>query len=250
MIHLKTKEEIEIMKEGGKRLKKVVDNLLPIIKEGLTTIIIDKKADDLIKQFGGESSFKKVKNYYWSTCLTINDQVVHTPPSTRILKKDDVLTVDIGFFYKGFHTDYATSLIIGDISGKRKEIFLETGKEALVKAIKKVQVNNYLGEISEEIEKTIKGQGLFVIKQLTGHGIGRNLHEDPFIMGYLDRPIVKTIKLKEGLTLAIEIIYSTGTEEIMTEKGSDWSLVTVDHSLSACFEKTVAVTNDGPLILT
>lgn len=250
MIHLKTKEEIQIMKEGGKRLKKVVNNLLPIIKEGLTTKKINEKADDLIRRFSGEPSFKKVKDYYWSTCLTVDDQVVHTPPSDRVLKKGDVLTIDIGFFYKGFNTDYAISLIVGETEDIKKKKFLEIGKEALTKAIKKAKINNYLGEISEEIERTIKSQGLFIIKQLTGHGIGRNLHEDPFILGYCDRLIDKTIKLKEGMALAIEVIYSAGTEEITTEKGNNWSLVTVDHSLSACFEKTIVVTKTGPLILT
>jgi len=250
MIYIKTKGEIEIMKEGGRRLRQVIQYLLPTVKEGLTTARINEKAESLIKEFGGEPSFKKVRNYCWATCLTVNDQVVHTPPTERILNKGDLLTVDIGFYYQGFHTDYATSLQIGKEKDKKIEEFLFTGKEALTKAINQAKVNNHLGGISDAIEKTICGKGFFIIKRLTGHGIGRNLHEDPFILGYLDRPKDKTLRLKEGLTLAVEVIYSTGTEEIMTEKGNNWSLVTVDHSLSACFEKTIAITNDGPVILT
>lgn len=250
MINLKTKKEIGKMTEGGKKLRQVVVELLPVIKPGITTEQIDDEAERLIKKYGGESSFKKVKNYYWSTCLPINEQVVHTIPSSRIVKQGDLLTIDIGFFYKGFHTDYALTMVVGRKPNLEKQKFLDTGKQALFKAIDKVCIGCYIGEISSQIEKTIKGNGYHIIKQLTGHGIGRQLHEDPYVLGYVDRPIEKTLKIREGLVIAIEVIYSKGTEEIMMEKGDNWSLITFDKSLSACFEHTVAVTANGPLILT
>ncbi len=114
MIHLKTKEEIEIMREGGKRLRKVVQEIIPIIKPGISTKEIDNQAERLIKKYDGEPSFKKVPNYHWATCLPINEQVVHTPPSNRIIKSGDILTLDIGMYYRGFHTDYAQTFVVGE----------------------------------------------------------------------------------------------------------------------------------------
>lgn len=250
MINLKSKQEIEIMTEGGKRLRNVISELIPTIKPGITTKEIDVRAENLIKKEGGESSFKKVKDYYWTTCLPINEQIVHTIPSSRIVKKGDILTVDVGFFYKGFHTDYAITMVVGRKETKDEKKFLDSGKKALSRAIDKARVGNHIGEISTQIEKTITGDGYHIVKQLTGHGIGRILHEEPYVPGYLDRPIEETLKMKEGLVVAIEIIYSKGSEEIMMEKKSNWSLITVDRSLSACFEHTVAVTVNGPIILT
>lgn len=249
MIRLKTKEEIEIMKEGGRRLREVVNLLLSIIKVGVTTKKINDTAEELIYQYGGEPSFKKVKGYYWATCLPINEQIVHTPPSKRLIKDGDVLTLDIGFYYLGFHTDFATTLAVGK---KNKEIdkFLRVGLETLDKAIKKIKIGDFLGQVSKTIEDEIKRAGFFVIKQLTGHGIGQNLHEDPFIPGFLDKEIEKTPKINPGLTLAIEVIYSMGSEEITYEASHGRSISTADKSLSACFEHTVAVTDRGVLLLT
>lgn len=249
MIRLKTKKEIEIMKEGGVRLKKVVKELLPIIKVGISTKEIDKEAESLIKKYDGEPSFKKVNNYQWATCLSINEQVVHTPPSERILKFGDLLTIDIGMYYCGFHTDYAYSLVVGTKKNDELNHFLEVGQKALYLSIKEAKVGNRLGAISQAIEKQIYKNGFFVLKELTGHGIGRQLHEDPYVFGYCQKPIEKTPLIKAGLVIAIEVIYSQSTEKISYEKDNQWSIVTADGSLSACFEHTVAVTENGPLIL-
>jgi len=249
MISYKSVEEIEIMIEGGKRLSQVVQELLTEIKVGISTQEIDSQAERLIKKHGGESSFKKVKNYYWSTCLPINEQIVHTPPSTRIIKDGDSLTLDIGLYYQGFHTDFATTFIVGK-KNKEKEKFLQAGKEALSKAIDQAKVNNYLGQISQAIEKTINGYGYFIIKELTGHGIGKELHEDPFVTGFLNNKMADTLRLKPGLTLAIEVIYSQGTEEMIFEKGVDWSIITKDRSISGCFEHTIAITDKRTVVIT
>lgn len=249
MIKLKTKEEIGIMKEGGKRLKEVVKDLMPQIKAGMTTNDIDRKAEDLIKKKGGEPSFKRVKGYFWSTCLTINDQIVHTPPSDRVLKDGDILTVDIGMYLKGFHTDYADTIAIGKIDKKVKQ-FLETGKKTLDLALKKVKKGNRLGNISQTIEKEIRIAGYSIIPELTGHGVGRDLHEDPIVPGYLDTPINNTLKIKTGLVIAVEVIYAMGKGEMIHESGNSWSIQTADNSLSACFEHTIAVTDTNTFILT
>lgn len=250
MIDLKTPREIKIMEDGGKRLREVAETLLSHIKPATTTQEIDSEAEKLIKRHGGEASFKSVKGYRWTTCLPINEQVVHTPPSGRVLEKGDVLTLDIGMYYHGFHTDYADTIIVGDTQKDEVKRFLTIGKNTLAHAIQIAKAGNHIGHISSVIESEIRGSGYFILKELTGHGIGRKLHEDPFVFGYLDKPVEKTPLIKPGLVIAIEIIYSMGSEQIVYEKGSDWSIKTADSSLSACFEQTVAVTDKNTLILT
>jgi methionyl aminopeptidase len=250
MIYYKTEEEIKIMSEGGKKLKQILERLIKFVKPGITTLAIENEAQRLIKEEKAEVSFDKVEGYQFATCLPVNEQIVHTPPSKRVLKKGDLLTIDIGLYYQGFHTDCAKTMVVGEEEKGEIKRFLDTGREALKKAIEKIKVGGYLGEVSKAIETIIKKNGYFVIKKLTGHGIGKDLHEDPFVFGFLDRPIEKTLKIKPGLVLAVEVIYSMGTEEMAFEKDNDWSIVTKDGSLSACFEKTVAVTKNGVLILT
>jgi len=220
-----------------------------LIKPGITTKEIDNKAELLIKKNKAEPSFKKVKGYFWSTCLSVNEQIVHTPPSLRVLKDTDVLTVDIGLCFNGYNTDYAITFPI-KISNNKTDLFLLTGKKTLYKAIKKVKKGNYIGDISQVIQNEIEGNGYSIVPELTGHGIGKNLHEDPFVPCFLDVPIKETYRMTDGLVLAIEVIYTMKKGKMEYEKGSDWSIVTSDKSLSACFEHTVAITNKGSVILT
>jgi len=250
MIDYKTEEEIKIMAEGGAKLREVVKELLPKIKVGVTTKYIDQEAERLIKEKGGESSFKRVKNYYWTTCLPINEQVVHTPPSDRVLKNGDILTVDIGMYFKGYHTDYATTFVVGKTDNKEIINFLEVGKRTLKKAINQVRVGQRLGKVSETIEDEITKAGYFILKDLTGHGIGKKLHMEPYVFNFRERPTEKTLIIRPGLTIAIEVIYSMGTEEIAYEKDNDWSIISRDKSLTACFEHTIAVTEKQVLVLT
>ena len=250
MVKLKTPEEIEIMKTGGEKLRNGVAELTPRITEGVSTNDIDKWAEELIKGQGGESSFKRVPGYHWTICCPINEQVVHTPPSTRKLKDGDVFTLDIGMYYKGFHTDFAKSWVIGKPKSPEYISFLETGKDILTRALSQIRTEKYLGEISDFIHEEITKRHYFILRELTGHGIGRDLHEDPSVPNYLDRPVQKTMKIVPGLVVAIEVIYSMGTEEIAYEKDSEWSIRTQDNSMSACFEHTIAVTDTNTIILT
>jgi len=250
MIKLKTNDEIEIMKHGGKILRDVVDELIPWVAVGQTTKEIDTKAEELIRAKGGEPSFTKVKGYHWTTCIAVNEQAVHTPPSDRTLKDGDVVTIDIGVFYKGFHTDYAYTKIVGINNDSEKKKFLEVGETTLDRAIAMVKNGEYIGTFAEFIQNEITKNGYFILKELTGHGIGRDLHEDPYVLNYLDRPIQKTYKIKPGFVFALEIIYSMGTEEIAYEAENSWSIISKDKSLTACFEKTLAVTNEKTFILT
>lgn len=250
MIKLKSPQEIKTMQEAGRKLRQVVAELIPQVKIGVTTDFINELAESLIKKNGGETSFGKVKNYHWSTCLPVNEQAVHTSPSQRKLEEGDVLTVDIGLYLQGFHTDFALSFVVGDKSDKETQRFLEVGKRALDKALAQVKKGGYLGAVSKAIQEEIERNGYKLLKELTGHGIGRDLHEDPFVLQYLDRPIEKTIKMQEGLVIAVEVIYSQNTEKIAYERGSDWSIVSSDGSLTACFEHTIAITPEGTVIIT
>mgnify|MGYP005850463633 CR=1 FL=1 len=249
MIKLKTKEEITLIKEAGKRLRKVVNQLKKEIEVGITTNYINEKAQNLIKKYGGYPSFKTVKGYKWAICVPINEQIVHTPPSERSLKRGDLLTIDIGLYYQGYHSDYAETILIDDDNNLEKKRFLQIGKFALKRAINQVKIGNYIGDISNEIEKTITKSGYFIIKSLVGHGIGRKLHEDPIVPGFVSEEREKTSLIKEGLVLAIEVIYSQGTENMIYEDKQKWSIITADKSLSACFENTVIATKKGPLII-
>lgn len=250
MIKIKTEKEIQIMHAGGKILKRVIDQVVAATKPGVTTEDLDKMARRLIVENGAETSFDKVKGYHWALCTPINDEIVHTPPDDRILEKGDVLAIDIGVFYKGFHTDYSTTFVVGGSTDSKINKFLEVGKNTLEKAIEKVKVGNRIGDISKTIEDEISGAGYCIIRELTGHGVGRQLHEDPYVYGYVEKPIEKTAKIENGMVLAVEIIYSFTSSNIAYLDEEEWTLVTDDGSISACFEKTVAVVKNCPFILT
>ncbi len=250
MIHLKTRDEIESMKQGGAILREVMEKLVPQVQAGITTNEIDQEAERLIRERGAEPSFKRVEGYSWTTCLPVNEQTVHTPPSKKKLKQGDVLTIDIGVYLDGLHTDYATTFVVGGKTDAKTEAFLSKGRNTLEQAIKKVKVGERLGTIGAFIEEEMTGAGYFILKELTGHGIGHELHEDPYVLNYLDRPIEKTYKIPSGLTIAVEIIYSMGTEKIAYEPNVPWSIITQDRSLSACFERSIAVTDEETFILT
>jgi len=249
MINIKTTIEIEKMKEGGLLLQKAMKDLLPFVRVGVTTKEIDQKAEQLIRSLGALPSFNTVKGYKWTTCLPINEQIVHTKPSQRVLNDGDVLTIDIGCLYKGYHTDYATSFIVGQPKSVKDQEFLQQGRETLNLAIKALKNGSRLGEVSKIISDNLNKYKLSVVKELTGHGIGRQLHEDPFIPGWCDKPIEETIIVRPGLVVAIEVIYAHGNRKMKYEE-DNWSIATADHSLSACFEHTVAVYENSALILT
>ena len=250
MITYKTDAEIEIMRVGGEKLKEVMKLLVPQIRAGMTTNDINTLAEKYLKEQGADISFNKVEGYKWAVCVPINEQVVHTPPTKRVLKDGDVFTIDIGAYFKGFHTDHAITVVVGGKSTPEIDRFLQVGKEALTLAIETAHIGNIIGHISEAIEKKVTGAGYTIMKQLTGHGVGHELHEDPFIPGFVSTSVEKTMKLKPGMVLALEVIYSMGSEDIAYEENQEWSIITKDKSMSACFEHTVAITDKNTLVLT
>ncbi|KKQ37111.1 MAG: Methionine aminopeptidase, partial [Candidatus Levybacteria bacterium GW2011_GWC2_37_7] len=210
MIDLKTKQEIEIMKTGGKILADVLFEVLKNIKIGVSEIELDQLAEKLILEKGGEPGFKKVEGYKHAICISTNDVVVHGIPTNYKLKEGDVVGIDCGVYYKGFHTDMAQTVRIKDkgLRIKEDEIdeFLKIGEKAMWEGIKAAKAGQRVGDISKAIQGIVEGQGYSVVKSLVGHGVGRELHEEPEVPGFLDGSILETSLLKEGMTIAIEVI--------------------------------------------
>lgn len=247
MIHIRTPEEIELMRESGKITAFILRKILAKVKPGVKGANLENLAGSLLDKFKVKASFKTVKKYPFAICFSLNDEVVHGLPGERKLKEGDLLSVDFGVLRKGWHSDMARTIIVKSQRSKEIEKFLETGKRALEKAIEQARAGNRVGNISLAIQRTVEGAGYSVVKSLTGHGIGRKLHEDPQIPCFSQGSIEKTPLLEEGMVLAIEVMYGQGRGEVET-KG--WPVVTKDGSFSGHFENTIAITKKGPIILT
>jgi len=246
--YTKSKDEIEIMAECGQKLARVKKALFDKVAEGVNAWDIEELAVDLIKKEGAEASFKKVPGYSWATCVNVNAGLVHGIPKKEIVfKKGDVVGVDLGLYFKGFHTDCSFSKGIDVDSGTEK--FLEAGREALDKAIQAARVGNRIYDISEAIEKTVISAGYSPIRALVGHGVGRGLHEDPPIPCFVPGPKEDSVEIAEGATFAIEVMYAQGGSDLVQENDG-WTISTQDGKISALFEETVAVVNGRPKVLT
>jgi len=247
-ITIKTPEEIDIMQEGGEKLARVRDRLFEEIKENVSAAEIEKLANDLIEEEGAKASFKTVRNYKWATCVNINDGVVHGIPHQHIIfKQGDIVSVDVGLIYKDFHSDTSVSRLVGD--APKKKMFLEAGRESLDGAIAQARVGNSVRHISAAMQQTLKKHNLNPIRALTGHGIGKSLHEDPLVPCFVSNDRHESVELVEGMTLAIEVMYTNGSGDLVMEDDG-WTLSTKDAKIAALFEETVAITSDGPLVLT
>jgi len=246
MIAIRTPEELVLMREGGKKLGVILQDLLEFSKTGVTLLDIDAHADKRIGESGGTASFKTVRGYKWATCLCVNDVVVHGIPTNYKLKDGDIFTIDVGILYKGFHTDTAWTKVIDE----KETDFLRVGQDALRKAIGQARPGNRVGNISKALEDTIVGAGYSIVKSLVGHGVGRELHEDPQIPGFIRGKIESTPLLEPGMTIAIEAIYAKGSGQIIYDHPDGWTLATKDHGLSAVFEHTLVIRPSGPVVLT
>lgn len=248
---IKTDKEIRTMAEGGKILAQVLLEVLKYAKPGVSGLELDRLAERLIREKGGEPGFKKVRNYKHALCVCVNDVVVHGIPTEQRLKEKDIVTIDCGVYYKGFHTDMAETRRVSTIN-KKDEVhkFLNTGKRALEEAIKQARAGNRIGHISKTIQEIVEGAGYSVVRTLVGHGVGRKLHEEPEVPGFLMGAISKTHLLLEGMTIAIEVIYNMGKPDVVYANSDGWTIKTKDGSLSGVFERTIAVTKEEPLVLT
>ena len=234
---------------AGEKLAQVFARCLKEIKPGKRLIEIEQLANQLIEQEGAKASFKTVPGYHWATCINLNAGIVHGIPNQEIIKEGDVVSLDMGLVYRGWHSDMAYTIKVQGKENLEVEKFLNTGKRALEEAIKAVKPGNRVGHISAAIQRVIEGEGYHCVRDLTGHGIGQKLHQDPWIPCLLMGPVDQTPELKEGMGLAIEVIYTMGKPEL--RKSADgWTIETQDGKISALFEKTVLVTRKGAQIVT
>jgi methionyl aminopeptidase len=253
------------MQEGGLKLSRILAQLLQMSRPDTNLLEVEKKAMDLIKKTGGKAGFALVPGYHWATCLNVNDEIVHGVPKDYVLQAGDVLNIDVGLFYKGFNTDMSNTVYIKNprhpepshhpesasrrISGSIDK-FLATGKKALEEAIKQAKAGNRVAHISQKIQQIVEGAGYHVARNLTGHGLGKKLHQPPAIPGFVSLPLRQTPLLKPGMTLAIEVIYCMGSSDLVLDEKDGWTFRSKDGQMTAVFEKDIAVTEDKPLILT
>ena len=234
------------MHRAGQIAAAAMQQVAKNIRSGVKVSDLDKIVEKRIRSLGGESSFKRVAGYKHSTCITPNDWVVNGIPGDYVLREGDILGVDLGAYYNGFHSDMAHTFPVGKVDEDKRK-FLEVGRTALIEAIKHVKVGGRIGNISSSIQTAIEGAGYSVVRELVGHGVGRKLHEDPLVPGLGRKDSGEEIN--EGLVLAVEIIYNKGKPSVQLLPDG-WSISTKDRSLSGLFETTVAATKKGPLELT
>lgn len=238
-------KELELMRVSGRISASALREVLKNIKLGVRSLELEKKAEEEIKRLGGQSSFRTVKGYHFTTCITFNEQVVHGIPTERKVVEGDIVSVDLGAVFKGWHTDTAWSVLVGrDIE---KEKFLKVGEEALWLGIEKAINGNRIGDISQAIQTKVEGAGFSIVRSLVGHGVGKSLHEDPEVPGY--GKIGTGIFLQKGMTLAIEVIYTEGKPEVVLERDG-WTISSADGSLAGLFEMSVIVGKEKAEVLT
>ena len=246
MITLKSKREIELLKEAGHIVYLTHQYLRPYIKAGIKTKELDSLAEKFIRSKGATPSFKGYEGFPSTLCISINDEVVHGFPSERVLQDGDIISIDIGACYKGYHGDSAWTYTVGSVSDDAKYL-LEHTEKALYEGIKQAKVGARIGDISYAIEKYAKEHNLGVVKELVGHGVGTSIHESPDVPNYGTKGTGP--KIRDGMVIAIEPMLTLGSPDIYVED-NDWTVVTIDSSLSAHFEHTIAITNEGVIILT
>jgi methionyl aminopeptidase len=246
-VPIRTEEELDLMRKSGQITAKALKKVLQNVKPGVSLVELDQIADDEMRRLGAGASFKTVPGYYWATCLTVNDEVVHGIPRDIILKEGDLLGVDLGAVYKGWHTDAAWSVLVGKQEDKEKLRFLRVGEEALWKAVGQAVQGRQIGDISAAIQETIEGAGYSVVKSLAGHGVGRQPHEEPEVPTYGKKGAGQG--LQAGMTIAIEAIYAQGKGDVY-EKDDGWTIATWDKSLGGLFEMSVIVNKGKAEVLT
>ncbi|NLY66574.1 MAG: type I methionyl aminopeptidase [Tissierellia bacterium] len=246
MIFIKNEEEIEKMKKAGRLLAQVHKEIRKMIKPGISTYEIDQFVEEYIIKNGGYPEQKGYRGYQYATCASINDEICHGFPRKEPLKDGDIVTIDMVVNIDGWLADSAWTYAVGNISDEAKRL-LEVTKKALYIGIEKAVVGNRIGDISHAIQTYVEGEGFSVVRDFVGHGIGRNMHEDPQVP-HFGMP-GRGPRLMEGMVITIEPMINTGRYEC-TIDDNGWTARTIDGGLSAQFEHTIAITKDGPIIIT
>jgi len=247
-IETKSPQEIDIMRQAGKIVATVLKEISELVQPGMTTADLDAHAEQRIRAMGATPSFKGYHGFPASICASINNEVVHGIPNPRkVIHRGDVLKVDTGAYYQGFHGDSCITIAVGEVTPAAAKL-IQVAEAAMYCGIAQVKAGNYLLDIAGAIEDHIKANGFKVVEDYTGHGVGRNLHEEPSVFNYRTHELPNA-KLRAGMTLAIEPIVNAGSKHtrVLTDR---WTVVTIDRALSAQFEHTVLVTETGYEILT
>ncbi len=246
-ITIKTDREIDLMRKSGHLLSKVHDELHDALRPGISTFELDEIGEKTIRALGGIPNCKDYEGFPAAVCISVNDEVVHGIPSkSRILQEGDIVTFDTGLIYEGYHSDAARTWGVGKISDDAQKL-IDVTKQSFFEGIKKAKAGNRLHEISRAIDNYVTPYGYGIVRELTGHGIGTSLHEDPMVPNY--KQWRRGVKLKKGMTLCVEPMITMG-ERYVGWLDDDWTVVTVDGSLSAHYENTILITDGEPEILT
>ena len=246
MVIIKNDKEINLMRKAGKIVAETLLVVEKNIKPGITTAELDRIAEEFITKHGAKPSFKGLYGFPASLCISVNEQVVHGIPGRYVLKEGDIVSVDCGAMIDGYHGDAARTFAVGNISEEAQKL-IEVTKQSFFKGLEAAKVGNHVTDISNEIQKYIEASGFSVVRDFVGHGIGKDLHEDPEVPNF-GRP-GRGPKLVTGMALAIEPMVNVGSHRVKT-LGDDWTVITSDKSLSAHYENTVIILPDGPEILT
>jgi len=241
LIVVKSPEELGLMREGGRVLRQVLDQLAAAVVAGMRTRDLDDLVEQEFRKRGVVASFKGYHGYPASVCVSINDEVVHGIPGSRVIREGDVVSLDLGVLHRGFHTDAAVTVGVGELTAGARRL-IEVTKGALESGVKFAQAGNYLGDVSAAIQRHVEDNGFAVVREYTGHGVGRELHEEPQIPNFC---CGKGPVLRKGMTLAIEPMVTNGGWRTKVAPNR-WTVLTMDGSLSAHFEHTVVVTEGEP----
>lgn len=246
MIFLKTDEEIGKMRIASSKAMEILTYLKDFVKSGIKTMELEMVCEEKIRETGNiKAAFKGYNGFPYCLCISINDEVVHGMPSDRQLKENDIVSIDFGLLYEGYYGDVAMTYAVGDISKPARKL-LQVTEEALYRGINEAREGNRLHDISHAIQDHVESSQFSVVREFVGHGIGRSLHEEPQLPNYGNKGT--GIRLKAGMVIAIEPMVNMGTSDVYI-KDNGWTAATKDGSLSAHFEHTVAVTSNGPVIL-
>lgn len=247
MIEAKSKAEIAIMHESGRRLSSVMKLLYEAVHPGVTTLELDRIAENEIRKLGGVPSFKGLYGFPASICASINEVIVHGIPSKKLkLREGDIIGIDIGMCYNGFHSDMARTFAVGAISQEDQRL-IDVTRESFWNGLKFAKIGNRIGDIGHEVQRTAESAGFSVVREMIGHGVGRKLHEEPEVPNYGKKG--HGPRLIDGMVIAIEPMINAGVKEGLTLEDG-WTYVTADGAKSAHYENTVAITQEGPIPLT